>query len=137
MVTDLLAMRLAVRRALAQAEMTSIEVDHRAMNSLQFVASLLEQQSYAALLPDTAHRLRTAVDRVQAVSRVHRAFTTVGSVERVPILVHLREFRQEPSRSLGTEIQPQSIEQIEVPLFRCGQPALRRPHPSDGTSACR
>ena len=40
--TDLLAMRLTARRVLAQAEITAREVDHRAMNSLQFVASLLQ-----------------------------------------------------------------------------------------------
>src|SRR5690349_12335391 len=44
-VTDELAMRLAARQALVQADMMKCEVDHRVMNSLQFVSSLLQLQS--------------------------------------------------------------------------------------------
>jgi two-component sensor histidine kinase len=117
-VTDLLAMRLAARRALVRAEMTSIEVDHRAMNSLQFVASLLQLQSYAAVQPETAQQLRAAVDRVLAVTRVHRTFTTVGSVERVPILAHLRTLCDELSRSLGNSITLQGEDEVQVPKLQ-------------------
>jgi len=113
-VTDMLAMRLAARRALAQAEMTSSEVDHRAMNSLQFVASLLQLQSRAAVLPETAQQLRAAANRVLAVARVHRTFTTIGTTDRVPILDHLRTLCVELSSSVGSEIRLESRDEVEV-----------------------
>ena len=113
-VTDMLTMRLSARRALAQAEMTSHEVDHRAMNSLQFVASLLQLQSRAAVLPETAQQLRAAANRVLAVARVHRTFTTIGKTDRVPILDHLRTLCAELSSSLGSEIRLESHDEVEV-----------------------
>ena len=114
-VTDMLAMRLAARRALAQAEMTSSEVDHRAMNSLQFVASLLQLQSRTAVLPETAQQLRAAANRVLAVARVHRTFTTIGTTDRVPILAHLRTLCGEVSSSVGSEIRLESHDEVDVP----------------------
>ncbi|MDB5486372.1 MAG: sensor histidine kinase [Reyranella sp.] len=121
--TDMLAMRLAAHRALALAEMTSNEVDHRAMNSLQFVASLLQLQSRAAVLPETAHQLRAAANRVLAVARVHRTFTTtttsgLDSADRVPILAHLRTLCEELSSSVGSEIRLESKAEIEVPKLQ-------------------
>lgn len=121
-VTDMLAMRLAARRALALAEMTSNEVDHRAMNSLQFVASLLQLQSRAAVLPETAQQLRAAANRVLAVARVHRTFTIIGttivSTDRVLILAHLRTLCEELSSSVGSEIRLESQDEIEVPKLQ-------------------
>ncbi len=117
-VTDMLAMRLAARRALALAEMTGNEVDHRAMNSLQFVASLLQLQSRAAVLPETAQQLRAAANRVLAVARVHRTFTTISSTDRVPILAHLRTLCEELSSSVGSEIRLESQSEIEVPKLQ-------------------
>ncbi len=121
-VTDMLEMRLAARRALALAEMTSNEVDHRAMNSLQFVASLLQLQSRAAVLPETAQQLRAAANRVLAVARVHGTFTIVGttahSTARVPIVAHLRTLCEELSSSVGSEIRLESSDEIEVPKLQ-------------------
>jgi len=143
-VTDMLAVRLAARRALALAEMTSNEVDHRAMNSLQFVASLLQLQSRAAVLPETAQQLRAAANRVLAVARVHRTFTIpgsgigtgtgsgigsgtglgtgsslgTGSADRVPILAHLRTLCEELSSSIGSEIRLESNHELEVPKLQ-------------------
>ena len=122
-VTDMLAMRLAARRALALAEMTGNEVDHRAMNSLQFVASLLQLQSRAAVLPETAEQLRAAGNRVLAVARVHRTFTInngsgISSTDRVPILAHLRTLCEELSSSVGSEIRLESKDEIEVPKLQ-------------------
>lgn len=46
-VVDQLELRLSARRAVAQAELMAREIDHRVMNSLQFVSSLLNMQSRA------------------------------------------------------------------------------------------
>ena len=49
LVMDQLELRLsAARRAVAQAEIMAREIDHRVMNSLQFVSGLLTMQSRVA-----------------------------------------------------------------------------------------
>lgn len=114
-VTDLLATRLAARRALAQAEITSSEVDHRAMNSLQFVASLLQLQSRASASPEVTHQLHAAADRVLSVARVHRTFSTQETAGRVPIVAHLRRLCEELSASVGSEIRLEDADEADVP----------------------
>jgi len=114
-VTDLLATRLAARRALAQAEITSSEVDHRAMNSLQFVASLLQLQSRASGSPEVIQQLRAAANRVLSVARVHRTFSTQETAGRVPIAAHLRRLCEELSTSVGSEISLEAADEFDVP----------------------
>ena len=113
--TDLLAMRLTARRVLAQAEITAREVDHRAMNSLQFVASLLQLQSRASGSSDVTHQLRAAANRVLAVARVHRTFSTEETGGRVPIVAHLRRLCEELSNSAGSVIRLEGADEVEVP----------------------
>ena len=45
LVVDQLELRLAARTAIAHAELMAREIDHRVMNSLQFVSGLLTMQS--------------------------------------------------------------------------------------------
>lgn len=113
--TDLLAMRLAARRAVGQAEITASEVDHRAMNSLQFVASLLQLQSRASGAPEVTQQLHAAANRVLAVARVHRTFSTQETAGRVPIAAHLRRLCGELSTSVGGEIRLEGADEFDVP----------------------
>ncbi len=69
------AMRLAARRALVQADIMKTEVDHRIMNSLQFVSSLLQLQSRNSASTETREQLLAAAHRVRAVARTHRVFS--------------------------------------------------------------
>lgn len=114
-VTDLLALRLEARRVLAEAEMATSEVDHRAMNSLQFVASLLQLQSRASGSPEVTQQLRSAADRVLAVARVHRTFSTQETAGRVPIVAHLQRLCEELSTSFGSKIGLEGADGIDVP----------------------
>jgi two-component sensor histidine kinase len=49
------------------------EIDHRGMNSLQFVSSLLTMQSRLTVR-DAATQLVNAVNRVSAIAQVHSNF---------------------------------------------------------------
>ena len=89
-VMDQLEVRLASRRAEAQAVIMAGENDHRTMNSLQFVASLLNLQSRAVHTTEAAGQLTAAANRVSAVARVHRTFAAEPSAQRLPILAYLR-----------------------------------------------
>jgi two-component sensor histidine kinase len=78
-VMDQLEMQLAARRAVSQAELMAKEIDHRVMNSLQFVSSLLLMQSRSPDVGEAAHHLQLAANRVAAVAQVHRHFTAEGA----------------------------------------------------------
>jgi two-component sensor histidine kinase len=113
--TDLLALRLAARRVQAQAEIITSEVDHRAMNSLQFVTSLLQLQSRASGIPEVKRQLGAAANRVLSVARLHRTFSTQETAECVPIVAHLRGLCEELSASVGSEIRLGGTDEVEVP----------------------
>jgi two-component sensor histidine kinase len=80
-VMDQMELRLSAKRAIGQAELMAREIDHRVMNSLQFVSALLSMHSR---LPDAAqasHQLKQAANRVTAVARVHRHFYSDAAEE--------------------------------------------------------
>ena len=114
-VTDALAMRLAARRARAQADIMKSEVDHRVMNSLQFVSSLLQLQSRGVAAAETRQQLQAAAQRVMAVARTHRAFSADETHDRVPIVAHLRELCEELSSILDAEIKVVGPAETSVP----------------------
>lgn len=73
-VMDHMEMRLAARHAVSQAQLMAKEIDHRVMNSLQFVSGLLAMQSRSPDLGEAAAHLQMAANRVAAVAQVHRHF---------------------------------------------------------------
>jgi two-component sensor histidine kinase len=81
LVVDQLELRLAARTAIEQAQLMAREIDHRVMNSLQFVSGLLAMQSGSASNEDASSQLKEAATRVTAVARVHRNFYSTGTDE--------------------------------------------------------
>lgn len=103
LVVDQLELRLVKNLAGVRSALMASEIDHRAMNSLQFVASLLHLQSRTAG-PEASRQLATAANRVLAVARVHRNFAADETVSRVPVLVNLRRLCGELSDILGAPV---------------------------------
>jgi two-component sensor histidine kinase len=103
LVIDQLELRLVKNLAGVRGALMASEVDHRAMNSLQFVASLLHLQSRTAG-PEASRQLTTAANRVLAVARVHRNFAGDEAANRVPVLVNLRRLCGELSDILGAPV---------------------------------
>lgn len=88
LVVDQLELRLSARRAVGElshalnrSALMGREIDHRVMNSLQFVSNLLAMQGRAAGGEAQGH-LNLAANRVSAVARVHRHFYLDEAVER-------------------------------------------------------
>jgi two-component sensor histidine kinase len=73
-VMDQLELRRSARTAIAREQLLAKEIDHRVMNSLQFISSLLEMQSMAPEIKDAARELQLAANRVAAIAQVHRHF---------------------------------------------------------------
>jgi two-component sensor histidine kinase len=111
MVMDQLEFRLSAIRAVAQAErslaqtkLLAREIDHRVMNSLQFVSSLLRIQGKAAG-SDAADQLEMAASRVAAVARVHRHFHLEEDTANVTALTYLRRLCEDLAGILGVPIE--------------------------------
>lgn len=96
-VMDQLELRLSARRvvaerdrALAHAETMAKETDHRVMNSLQLVSSLLTLQARGLKNAEAAAQLASAAARVSAVARGHRLFYQDDTVSTVSGRDYLR-----------------------------------------------
>ena len=113
-VMDQMELRLSARRAVEQANLMAREIDHRMMNSLQFVAGLLTLQSRLSKNPNSAQELHTAAGRVAAVARVHRHFYSGEATESEPCLTFLRRICDDLGGIIGAPIQV-SGEEAEVP----------------------
>jgi two-component sensor histidine kinase len=112
MVIDQLEFRLSARRALAkadeslkQANLLAREIDHRVMNSLQFVSAMLRLQSRSALGSEASRHLDAAGHRVAAVARVHQHFHLDEGMEQVPALAYLRRLCDDLAGILGVQVE--------------------------------
>jgi two-component sensor histidine kinase len=101
-VMDQLELRLSARTALDRARLMAREIDHRVMNSLQFVSSLLAMQSRTAD-GDAATQLSNAANRVSAVAQVHRNFYTEPT-DRVACVSFIERLCDDLSPVLGEPI---------------------------------
>lgn len=114
LVVDQMELRLSARRAVARAEIMAREIDHRVMNSLQFVSGLLTLQSREPDITDTVGQLQMAANRVAAVARVHRHFQSDDAAETVSCVTFLRRMCEDLSDIVGKRINVQGDEG-EVP----------------------
>lgn len=81
------------------------EGDHRVMNSLQLVQSILALQSRSqALSEETRTQLRTAGNRVLAIAAVHRQLHLTGSLEEVEIDTFLQRLCESLKHTAPAEI---------------------------------
>jgi two-component sensor histidine kinase len=71
-----------------RSELLGREIDHRVMNSLQFVSGMLAMQAKAADHGEAARQLGLAASRVHTVARVHRHFYVEESVETICALAY-------------------------------------------------
>ncbi|HEX9933250.1 MAG TPA: histidine kinase dimerization/phosphoacceptor domain -containing protein [Allosphingosinicella sp.] len=104
LVVDQLELRLAARQAVAKAELMAREIDHRVMNSLQFVSGLLTMQSRSTDAADASAQLQEAATRVAAVARVHRNFYSTDT-EEVSCLTFLSRLCADLAEICGVEVE--------------------------------
>ena len=83
-----------IQSAIADHEMLRDESNHRLLNGLQMVISLLMMQSRAAV-PDVAVQLTAAAHRVMAIELIHRRLHINDGTKTVAFKKHLEEFCQE------------------------------------------
>jgi len=102
-VMDQLELGLSSRHAVGKADLMAKEIDHRVMNSLQFVSGLLAMQSRSPDVGEAAVHLQLAANRVAAVAQVHRHFYADAAAE-VSCLAFLRRLCDDLATILDREI---------------------------------
>ncbi len=108
-VMDQMELRLSANRAIGRARLMAKEIDHRVMNSLQFVSGLLSMQSRSPDIGNAAGHLQVAANRVAAVAQIHRHFYAEESDE-VSCLDFLRRLCGDLSQVLDREIRVEGDE---------------------------
>jgi two-component sensor histidine kinase len=104
--------RVARRRAeelVEEKETLMREGDHRLMNSLQLVQSILALQSRNASNEDTRTQLDLASNRVLAIATVHRQLHLTGSMEQVDIADFLRRLCESLKHTAPAQIDAINI----------------------------
>ena len=102
LVIDQMELRLSARLAAAKSRALADEMNHRVMNSLQFISSMLSLQSRRPHA-DPGRQLESAADRVLAVARVHRHFQS-GEGETVACLDYLQRLCDDLQTALQCNI---------------------------------
>lgn len=95
------------------------EFEHRVINGLQMVVSLLSMQSRAAETPESAAQLMIAARRVSAMGRVHHQLHRLDNHERIEFRQYLQNLCEDLSGLLienaaGTSITVEGTE-AEIP----------------------
>jgi two-component sensor histidine kinase len=102
-----------------QQEVLSKEADHRLLNSLQMIVSLLSLQSRASANTEAAAQLTVAANRVAAIARVHRRLHDLDGVKAVAFKQYLEDLCRDFSTMLSSQERPEQVivvEAIEVNL---------------------
>ena len=84
-------------------DLLSRESDHRLMNGLQMVTSLLTMQSRLVGDEDCAAQLRMAANRVAMIGSVHRSLHALDNIESVDLTAYLTDLCKDMSTMLSSD----------------------------------
>jgi two-component sensor histidine kinase len=100
-------------------EILSKESDHRLMNGLQMIVSLLSLQSRASANAEAASQLAAAANRVAMIARVHRRLHYLDGVQTVAFKQYLEGLCGDFSTMLSCEERQEQnivVEGIEIKI---------------------
>ena len=97
---------LDLREALAAQTMLVHEVDHRVKNNIQMISALLSMQSGALKDPQARALLDSMLQRVEAISTVHRRLYQAKDVQQFDLAEFLRDLANDLLKASGrTDIE--------------------------------
>ena len=102
-----------------QRELLSKESDHRLLNNLQMIVSLLSLQSRSSANAGAAAQLAVAANRVATIGRVHQRLHCLDGVQTVAFKHYLEDLCRDFSAMFSSEERPEqviAVEGIEVRL---------------------
>ena len=92
-----------------QKDILSKESEHRLLNGLQLITSLLSVQSRGAKNPEAAAQLTIAANRVATLGRVHRHLHTLDHVESVEFKPYLEKLCRDLADMASSELPKRSL----------------------------
>ena len=106
-----------------QQELLSKESDHRLLNNLQMIVSLLSLQSRATANAEAASQLVAAADRIAMIGRIHRRLHSLDGATTVPFKKFLQDLCSDFSLMVSAgrgerDIAVEGLE-IELPTVTC------------------
>ena len=101
-----------------QQSVLSQESDHRLLNSLQMIVSLLSLQSRASENAEVSSQLAAASDRITTVGRIHRRLHSLDGVQTFAFKQYLEDLCRDFSLMLPSDDAERAIivEGIEIEL---------------------
>jgi two-component sensor histidine kinase len=130
--TDCRLTEVQLRSALAQSEarirqqdeliqrqdLLSKESDHRLMNDLQMIISLLSLQGRSSMNAEAAAQLAVAANRVSMIARIHRRLHSCDGAMAIDFRKFLEDFGRDFSAMLSSDERPEQVvvEGIEINL---------------------
>jgi two-component sensor histidine kinase len=111
---DEMAERL--QRQLKQKDLLLREVNHRIMNSLQLLSSVLALQRRRILDPEARIQFEQARRRIQSLALVHRRLHRRDTTELVEFGRFLEELCADVVRTLGSDERPMPVEVVADPV---------------------
>ena len=102
-----------------QQAVFSEESDHRLLNGLQMISSLLLMQSRVALNAEAASQLHAAASRVGMIGNVHRRLHSLDGVKTIAFKPYLEDFCRDFSAMASASERPEDsivVEAIEIEL---------------------
>jgi two-component sensor histidine kinase len=102
-----------------QQELSSKESDHRLLNDLQMIVSLLSLQSRASANAEVVSQLAIAANRVATIARVHKHLHSLDGAQTVAFKLYIDELCRDFSTMLSSEEHPEQVvvvEGIEIEL---------------------
>ena len=112
-------------------ELLSSESDHRLLNDLQMIVSLLSLQSRATANTEVASQLAAAADRIAMIGRIHRRLHSIDGTTTVAFKKFLEDLCSDFSSMMSSgqrgerDIIVQGV-QIELPTVTCAPARLHR-----------
>jgi two-component sensor histidine kinase len=92
-----------------QKDILSKESEHRLLNGLQLITSLLTVQSRGSKNPEVAAQLTIAANRVATLGRIHRHLHTLEKLENVEFKKYLENLCHDLADMASNEFQERSL----------------------------
>jgi two-component sensor histidine kinase len=102
-----------------QQKELSTEAEHRVLNNVQMIASLLSLQSHRTSNTEAASQLAAAADRVSTIGRVHHRLHACDGVKTVAFKQYIEDLCRDFSAILSLDERPEraiTVEGTEIHL---------------------
>ena len=115
-ISERIALEAQLRQAVADKDMLSKEIDHRARNSIALIAALLSMQGHTSQSNEVKQALDAASSRLIAIGRIHERLYKGKKIGIVEFGVYLEEICRDLRTSLRSSDMTMAVKTTECDL---------------------